>query len=155
MHVVCIARSGLAQVSIPWRRQGPWALGFLGIDCMHDTWIIRGPIEEMAPQRWCTSWCAGGNIVKILHSRRGKSYAAAALRLCNPQQHALLVTLIPLDPACWPERWRMPRQRIDVRAAFHLRSSSGSISRTCKETTRRRCGRSHSDAQVSDGITKY
>ena len=24
-----------------------------------------------------------------------------------------------------------------------------------KETVRRRCGRSHSDAQVSDGITKY
>ena len=62
---------------------------------------------------------------------------------------------IRLDPACWPERWRMPRQRIDVRAAPHFRSSSGSISRTCKETIRRRCGRSHSDAQVSDGITKY
>ena len=57
-------------------------------------------------------------------------------------------------PICWPERWRMPRQRIDVRTAYHLRSSSGSISRTCKETIRRRCGRSHSDAQVSDGITK-
>ena len=51
------------------------------------------------------------------------------------------------DPACWPERWRMPRQRIDVRAASHFRSSSGSISRTCKETIRRRCGRSHSDVK--------
>ena len=60
-----------------------------------------------------------------------------------------------IDPACWPERWRMPRQRIDVRTASHLRSSPGSASRTCKETIRRRCGRSHSDAQVSDGITKY
>ena len=60
-----------------------------------------------------------------------------------------------IAPACWPERWRMPRQRIDVRAASHFRSSSGSISRTYKETIRRRCGRTHSDAQVSDGITKY
>ena len=32
----------------------------------------------------------------ILHSRRGKSCAVAALRLCNTQQDALLVTLIPL-----------------------------------------------------------
>ena len=49
----------------------------------------------------------------------------------------------------------MPRQRIDVRTASHLRSFPGSTSRTWKETIRRRCGRSHSDAQVSDGITKY
>ena len=64
------------------------------------------------------------------------------------------LTFFSIDPACWPERWKLPRQRIDVRTASHLRSSSGSISRSCKETARRRCGRSHSNAQVSDGITK-
>ena len=32
-------------------------------------------------------------------------------------------TDILIDPACWPERRRMPRQRIDVRTASHLRSS--------------------------------
>jgi len=59
------------------------------------------------------------------------------------------------DPAYWPERWKLPRQRIDVCTTSHLRSSSRSTSRTCKETERRRCGRSHSNAQVSDRITKY
>ena len=59
------------------------------------------------------------------------------------------------DPACWPERWKLPRQGIDVCTASNLRSSSRSTSRTCKETERRRCGRSHSNAQVSDSITKY
>ena len=65
------------------------------------------------------------------------------------------LTFLGIDPACWPERWKLPRQRIDVRTASNLRSSSRSTSRTCKETERRRCGRSHSNAQVSDGITKY
>ena len=38
---------------------------------------------------------------------------------------------------------------------FSLRPSSRSTSRTCKRTERRRCGRSHSNAQVSDWTTKY
>ena len=63
--------------------------------------------------------------------------------------------MLATDPACWPERWKLPRQRIDVCTASNLRSSSRFTSRTCKETERRRCGRSHSNAQVSDGITKY
>jgi len=50
----------------------------------------------MAPQRWCMSWYPGGHTVKILHSIRGKSCAVAVLSLCNTQQDALLVTLIPL-----------------------------------------------------------
>jgi len=50
----------------------------------------------MTSQRWCLSWNPGGLPVRILHSIRGKSCAAAALSLCNTQQDALLVTLIPL-----------------------------------------------------------
>ena len=38
---------------------------------------------------------------------------------------------------------------------FNLRPSPRSTSRTCKRTERRRCGRSHSNAQVSDWTTKY
>ena len=38
---------------------------------------------------------------------------------------------------------------------FYLRPSSRSTSRTCKRTERCRCGRSHSNAQVSDRTTKY
>jgi len=50
----------------------------------------------MVPQRWCMSWYPGGHIFKILHFIRGKSYAAAALSLCDMLREALLVTLIPL-----------------------------------------------------------
>jgi len=38
---------------------------------------------------------------------------------------------------------------------FYLRPSSRSTSRICKRTERRRCGRSHSNVQVSDWTTKY
>ena len=61
----------------------------------------------------------------------------------------------PDDPACSPERWNLPRQRIDLSTALNLRPSSRSTLRTCKRTERRRCGRSHSNAQVSDRTTKY
>jgi len=48
------------------------------------------------------SWYLGGHTVKILHSRRGKSCAEAALKLCNTQQDASLVTLIPLkEKSSW------------------------------------------------------
>ena len=67
----------------------------------------------------------------------------------------VLIAKLVNDPTCWPERWKLPRQRIDVCTASNLRSSLRSTSRTCKETERRRCGRSHSNAQVSDDITKY
>jgi len=50
----------------------------------------------MALQCWYMSWYPDSHTVKILYSKRGKSCAAAALRLCNTQQDALLVTLIPL-----------------------------------------------------------
>jgi len=50
----------------------------------------------MASQRWYMSWYPDNHTVKILHSIRGKSCATAALSLCNTQQDALLVTLIPL-----------------------------------------------------------
>jgi len=50
----------------------------------------------MVPQRLYMSWHPSGHIVKILHSRKGRFSAAVALRLCNTQQYALLVNLIPL-----------------------------------------------------------
>ena len=50
----------------------------------------------MAPQHWCMSWYPSGHTVNILHSRRGKFCEAVALRLCNTQQDASIVTLIPL-----------------------------------------------------------
>jgi len=54
----------------------------------------------MAPKRWYMSWYPSG--CKIVHSRREKSCATAALSLCNTQQDALLVTLIPLkERASW------------------------------------------------------
>ena len=88
-------------------------------------------------------------------ARLASTPALGVARTWRRSKRRPFLLAFPYDPACWPERWRMPRQRIDVRAASHFRSSSGSISRTCKETIRRRCGQSHSDAQVSDGITKY
>jgi len=42
------------------------------------------------------SWYPSGHTVKILDSRRGKSCATTTLNLCNTQQDALLVTLIPV-----------------------------------------------------------
>ena len=75
--------------------------------------------------------------------------------ICEIWVQQLFPRWAPDDPACWPERWKLPRQRIDVRTASNLRPSSRSTSRTCKGTERRRCGRSHSNAQVSDRITKY
>ena len=40
---------------------------------------------------------------------------------------------ISIDPACWPERWRMPRQRIDVHTASHLRSSPDLLQEPAKK----------------------
>jgi len=74
--------------------------------------MISAPKEQMAPQRWCMSWYPGGHTVKILHSIRGKSCAAAALSLCNTQQDALLVTLIPLK-----ERSSLDRE-VDLDIAY-------------------------------------
>ena len=60
---------------------------------MHGTWELK---EQMAPQCWCMSWYPGGHTIKNLHSKRGKSCVAAALRLCIASQDASPVTLIPL-----------------------------------------------------------
>ena len=49
----------------------------------------------------------------------------------------LPLSLFTFDPACWLERWKLPRQRIDLCTASNLRSSSRATSRTCKETERR------------------
>ena len=67
----------------------------------------------------------------------------------------IITSLFKIDPACWPERRSLPRLRIDLRTASIFRPSPRSTSRTCKRTERRPCGRSHSNAQVSDWTTKY
>ena len=83
MHVGCIAHSGLAQVNSPWRCEGPSGLGFPRVVCMHDTWILRAPREQMAPQHWCISWYLGGHFVSRCTLVKGSPLCQIMLRLCN------------------------------------------------------------------------
>ena len=61
-----------------------------------------------------------------------------------------------IDPACWPKRWSCASSNLDrLLRRVSLRPFNAIHLKNLQKKKRRRCGRSRSNAQVSDWTTNY
>ena len=138
----------------------PWLLNLCLLIKLHSYSIFAKILEaEVSISRW---WCRGSLAgcvfrVWIYHSQESqKSSYLVAQWLCLIW--FVVIEAMVLDPAGWPECKSLATSKVSplnqLRTTLAFAPHVLIPRKNLKKTKWRRCGRSRSDAQVSDGITK-